>query len=180
MKELILLSVCVQAAQYIGEVCRYLLNTPPCPEEQLHSVRLMFGNGLRPQIWRKFVQRFRVDQIAEFYGSTEGNSQISKEAVETLSVLRVSNVPLFSQQGEHGGRSRLHPGANVLVLASQPDQGSGGGGTRGQGRGRPLHPLPAGRGWRVRGQNRADASRQRLSRLRRRGSHREEDPERRL
>lgn len=43
-----------------------------------HHVRLMFGNGLRPQIWQKFVTRFNVPKIAEFYGSTEGNSNISK------------------------------------------------------------------------------------------------------
>ena len=34
-----------QVCQYIGEICRYLLNTPECPEENKHNVRLMFGNG---------------------------------------------------------------------------------------------------------------------------------------
>ena len=38
----------------------------------------MFGNGLRPQIWETFTQRFNIPNIAEFYGSTEGNSNISK------------------------------------------------------------------------------------------------------
>ena len=38
----------------------------------------MFGNGLRPQIWSRFVQRFNIPNLSEFYGSTEGNSQISK------------------------------------------------------------------------------------------------------
>jgi len=66
------------AAQYIGEICRYLLNTKECPEEKQHRVRLMFGNGLRPQIWETFTQRFNIPNIAEFYGSTEGNSNISK------------------------------------------------------------------------------------------------------
>ncbi len=33
--------------QYIGEVCRYLLATPPVPEEKMHKVTKMFGNGLR-------------------------------------------------------------------------------------------------------------------------------------
>ena len=36
-----------QAGQYIGEICRYLLNTPKCPEEERHNIRLMFGNGKR-------------------------------------------------------------------------------------------------------------------------------------
>lgn len=34
----------------------------------------MYGNGLRPQIWEQFTTRFNIKDIAEFYGSTEGNS----------------------------------------------------------------------------------------------------------
>ncbi|XP_035893997.1 long-chain fatty acid transport protein 4 [Anopheles stephensi] len=63
-------------AQYIGEICRFLLMTPPKPTDTQHSVRLMFGNGLRPQIWPQFVSRFNIKQIGEFYGSTEGNSNL--------------------------------------------------------------------------------------------------------
>ena len=58
--------ICLQATQYIGECCRYLLATAPVPEERQHKVRIMFGNGLRPQIWTKFVQRFNIPRIAEF------------------------------------------------------------------------------------------------------------------
>ena len=36
----------------------------------------MFGNGLRAQIWEKFTNRFNIPNIAEFYGATEGNSNI--------------------------------------------------------------------------------------------------------
>lgn len=63
-------------AQYIGELCRYLLSQPAKPVDRQHKVRLMFGNGLRPQIWREFVERFGIKQIGEFYGSTEGNANI--------------------------------------------------------------------------------------------------------
>uniref|UniRef100_A0A182JKT7 Very long-chain fatty acid transport protein n=1 Tax=Anopheles atroparvus TaxID=41427 RepID=A0A182JKT7_ANOAO len=63
-------------AQYIGEICRFVLMTPPKPTDTQHTVRLMFGNGLRPQIWPQFVARFNVAQIGEFYGSTEGNSNL--------------------------------------------------------------------------------------------------------
>ena len=58
---------------YIGELCRYLVNQPPCPEETRHKVRLAFGNGLRPDIWPVVKQRFEVPEVLEFYGSTEGN-----------------------------------------------------------------------------------------------------------
>ena len=34
------------------------------------------GNGLRPEVWRPFQERFRIPQIVEFYGATEGNVAI--------------------------------------------------------------------------------------------------------
>ncbi|XP_033225126.1 long-chain fatty acid transport protein 4-like [Belonocnema kinseyi] len=62
--------------QYIGEICRYLLAVPPSSYDTSHKIRLLFGNGLRPQIWEPFVKRFQVKQIGEFYGATEGNSNL--------------------------------------------------------------------------------------------------------
>ncbi len=59
--------------QYIGELCRYLLNTPACPRETDHRLRLCSGNGLQPDIWEAFQSRFRIPRILEFYASTEGN-----------------------------------------------------------------------------------------------------------
>ncbi len=58
---------------YIGELCRYLVNQPPHPKERAHHLRLAFGNGLRPDVWTEFQERFGVPRILEFYGSTEGN-----------------------------------------------------------------------------------------------------------
>jgi fatty-acyl-CoA synthase len=58
---------------YIGELCRYLVNSPEHPLEREHKIRLAFGNGLRPEIWPEFQKRFRIPEILEFYGSTEGN-----------------------------------------------------------------------------------------------------------
>uniref|UniRef100_A0AC34F004 Long-chain fatty acid transport protein 4 n=1 Tax=Panagrolaimus sp. ES5 TaxID=591445 RepID=A0AC34F004_9BILA len=63
------------ASQYIGEICRYLLAQPQIPEEQNHKMRLMYGNGLRQEIWQDFVDRFKV-RIGELYGSTEGTSNL--------------------------------------------------------------------------------------------------------
>lgn len=59
--------------QYIGELCRYLLNSPPHPREANHRIRLCCGNGLRPDIWQMFQRRFGISQILEFYAATEGN-----------------------------------------------------------------------------------------------------------
>ncbi|XP_026318265.1 long-chain fatty acid transport protein 1-like [Hyposmocoma kahamanoa] len=62
--------------QYIGEMCRYLLNTPPSPADKTHGVTTILGNGLRPQIWEEFVNRFNIKKVVEFYGATEGNSNL--------------------------------------------------------------------------------------------------------
>src|SRR5258708_127638 len=59
--------------QYIGELCRYLVNTPHQPIEIEHSLRMACGNGLRPEVWEPFKTRFRIPRILEYYASTEGN-----------------------------------------------------------------------------------------------------------
>jgi len=59
--------------QYIGELCRYLLGSPPQQEESQHTLRLACGNGLRAEVWSEFQQRFRIPQILEYYAATEGN-----------------------------------------------------------------------------------------------------------
>jgi fatty-acyl-CoA synthase len=62
--------------QYIGEICRYLLNQPPRPDDRQHRMRAMIGNGLRADVWAPFVERFGVEKVIEFYGATEGNAPI--------------------------------------------------------------------------------------------------------
>lgn len=57
--------------QYVGEVCRYLLNTTEHPDQQAHNVRIAYGNGLRKDIWQDFKLRFHIDGVGEFYASTE-------------------------------------------------------------------------------------------------------------
>jgi len=58
---------------YVGELCRYLLNQPPRPDDGDNPVRMMIGNGLRPAIWKQFRDRFKIEEIYEFYASSEGN-----------------------------------------------------------------------------------------------------------
>ena len=41
-----------------------------------YSVRLAIGNGLRPDIWKKFQERFNIGVIGEFYAATEGNANL--------------------------------------------------------------------------------------------------------
>ena len=63
----------VTAFCYVGELCRYLMAQAPSVDDQNHKVRIMFGNGLRPNLWREFKTRFNVPKVMEFYGSSEGN-----------------------------------------------------------------------------------------------------------
>jgi fatty-acyl-CoA synthase len=61
---------------YIGELCRYLVNAPPGPHDRDHGIRLVCGNGLRPDIWNEFAERFGIHEIREWYAATEGNIAI--------------------------------------------------------------------------------------------------------
>ena len=62
----------LQAVQYVGEICRYLLTQPERYTDTTNPVRIAVGNGLRSDIWTKFKNRFHIDHIAEFYAATEG------------------------------------------------------------------------------------------------------------
>lgn len=61
------------AIGYVGELCRYLMDAPPSDNDRKHRVTKMIGNGMRPNIWSKFKQRFGIQEILELYASSEGN-----------------------------------------------------------------------------------------------------------
>jgi fatty-acyl-CoA synthase len=77
--------------QYIGELCRYLVNAPQHPRERQHRLRLCCGNGLRADTWEKFQSRFEIPRILEFYAATEGN------------------VSLYNAEGKVGAIGRVPP-----------------------------------------------------------------------
>ena len=56
---------------YIGEICRYLYNQPPNPNDRKHTVTKIAGNGLRPEMWKEFKERFGIREVIEHYGMTE-------------------------------------------------------------------------------------------------------------
>ncbi|KAK2888675.1 long-chain fatty acid transport protein 6 [Channa argus] len=63
----------VSVVQYIGELCRYLVNHPVVPEEKTHSVWLAAGSGLKSDVWKAFVKRFGGIRVREGYGLTEAS-----------------------------------------------------------------------------------------------------------
>ncbi|MGH3723944.1 MAG: long-chain-acyl-CoA synthetase FadD6 [Mycobacterium sp.] len=59
---------------YIGELCRYLLNQPAKATDRQHKVRVIVGNGLRPELWGEFTSRFGIKRVCEFYSASESNT----------------------------------------------------------------------------------------------------------
>ena len=57
----------------MGEVCRDRVVLPRCRDEMLNPLLNLLGNGLRPDVWSEFKNRFGVSRICEIYGSSEGN-----------------------------------------------------------------------------------------------------------
>jgi acyl-CoA synthetase (AMP-forming)/AMP-acid ligase II len=82
---------------YVGETARYLLAAPPGPFDKNHQVRCMYGNGLRPDVWFKFRERFGVPEVAEFFNSSEG----------VFGLINYSRGDfLATAVGQHGGITR--------------------------------------------------------------------------
>ncbi|WP_099288006.1 long-chain-acyl-CoA synthetase FadD6 [Mycobacterium persicum] len=111
---------------YIGEICRYLLNQPAKSTDRAHRVRVITGNGLRPEIWDEFTERFGIGRVCEFYAASEGNSAF----INIFNVPRttgVSPMPLAYVEyapdtgaplrDESGRVRRVPPGEPGLLLS---------------------------------------------------------------
>ena len=70
----------ITAMIYVGELWRYLHNaakaaevagSPPVCDPASSTLRVIAGNGLRPDIWTNLLPRFGVRKIVEHYGMTE-------------------------------------------------------------------------------------------------------------
>lgn len=82
---------------YVGETARYLLANPPSENDKNHKAKVMFGNGMRPDVWHRFVERFGIETVAEFFNSTEG----------VFGIMNVSRGPFTATSvGHHGLISR--------------------------------------------------------------------------
>ncbi|KAH7634107.1 hypothetical protein B0T09DRAFT_102631 [Sordaria sp. MPI-SDFR-AT-0083] len=89
--------------QYVGETCRYLTVAEPevdpltgkCLDKE-HKVRVACGNGLRPDVWERFRERFGVDTILEFYASTEGPLGTWNRSRNTFSLGAIGRFGILS------------------------------------------------------------------------------------
>ena len=75
--------------QYIGELCRYLVNGAEAPA--MHRLRMACGNGMRADVWEQFQEKFKIPRILEFYAATE------------------ANVSLYNVEGKVGAIGRVPP-----------------------------------------------------------------------
>ncbi|HNA52300.1 MAG TPA: long-chain-acyl-CoA synthetase, partial [Mycobacterium sp.] len=111
---------------YIGEVCRYLLNQPPKDTDRAHKVRVIAGNGLRPEIWDQFTKRFGIGRVAEFYAASEGNTAFINifniPRTTGISPLPLAYVEYDAETGEpvrdENGRVRKVPAGQPGLLLS--------------------------------------------------------------
>jgi len=89
---------------YIGELCRYLLNTRPQADDHATPLTTMMGNGLRPDVWHEFKQRFGIRRVSEFYGSSEGNvafvNLLNKDCTIGMTAMKIALVKYDVQVDE--------------------------------------------------------------------------------
>lgn len=89
------------AIVYVGETARYLVNAPPSDLDRKHNVRAMFGNGLRPDVWHRFVDRFGIQMVGEFFNSTEGVMQLFNGSQGPFTATSVGHQGLIERWRTH-------------------------------------------------------------------------------
>ncbi|KAK4151127.1 fatty acid transporter protein [Chaetomidium leptoderma] len=89
--------------QYVGETCRYLTVAPPELDpvtgenlDKKHRVRVAMGNGLRPDVWDQFKERFGIDTIYEIYAATEGAAGLWNVSRNSFGKGAIGRFGLFS------------------------------------------------------------------------------------
>ncbi|MFA5710286.1 long-chain-acyl-CoA synthetase FadD6 [Mycolicibacterium sp.] len=111
---------------YIGELCRYLLNQPEKSTDRAHKVRVVAGNGLRPEIWDEFTERFGIDRVCEFYSASEANTAFinifNVPKTTGISFMPLAYVEYDADTGEptrdENGRVRKVPAGEPGLLIS--------------------------------------------------------------
>lgn len=96
-------------------------------------MRLAVGNGLRASVWDKFVQRFKIKRVGEFYGATECNCSLinidGKVGFCTMALnlgLMVKNKQNYDVMLDLGGSMWLQQSHSAHLLPRQTCEGPGG------------------------------------------------------
>ena len=106
---------------YVGEMLRYLYNSPEKPDDSQNPLHTMIGNGLRPDIWIDFKRRFGIDRVTEFYGASEGNVAFANILNKDCTVgLTASKVALVRYDPDSAEVVRGEDGRCVEVDDGEP------------------------------------------------------------
>ena len=101
---------------------------PKRPTDTQHCIRLIVGNGLRYEVWKDFIERFKIPQVAELYGSTEGNVGLMNSLNKIGACGRISvilpfiNPVAFVKVDENGGYIRDSNGFCVPAAVNEPGE----------------------------------------------------------
>jgi acyl-CoA synthetase (AMP-forming)/AMP-acid ligase II len=98
--------------QYVGETCRYLLAAPKSDLDKDHNVWCAVGNGMRPDIWNAFKERFNIGTVSEFYAATESPGALWNRSTNSFSAGAV---------GRNGAILSLLIGSTTAIVKMDPD-----------------------------------------------------------
>ena len=110
---------------YIGELCRYLTNIPEETGDSKIPLHSLMGNGMRPDIWIKFKNRYGIKRICEIYGASEGNvafaNLMNKDLTVGMTSAEIALVQYDVDQDEivrdaNGHCVEVSPGEPGLLL----------------------------------------------------------------
>jgi fatty-acyl-CoA synthase len=108
---------------YIGELCRALVAQPESSRDREHRLRLALGNGLAPDVWERFVERFGIREVREFYAASDAPSAIVNL---TSAKGSVGHVPLRRVRGfklvRVDERGELERDASGRAIECAPDE----------------------------------------------------------
>ncbi|XP_077328684.1 long-chain fatty acid transport protein 2-like [Lithobates pipiens] len=135
----------VTGFMYIGEIVRYLCNTPKKASDKDHSVQFCMGNGVRVDVWREFTNRFGNITLYEVYGATEGNAfffnysnkagaigryNIFLKLLQPFEIIKYDmerNEPVLDHRGRCIRAARGEPGLAIAkIIKSNPFSGYAG------------------------------------------------------
>ncbi|GMI47372.1 hypothetical protein TrCOL_g11238 [Triparma columacea] len=118
--------------QYIGEFARFALTGSKDAEMDAKcgkTLRVAFGNGMRPEVWVPFQKQFGIGRVVEFYGSTEGNANLCNNTgvpgaigVVPSALKFIYPVCLAKCDSETGELTRDSNGMAIMAKPGEPGQ----------------------------------------------------------
>jgi fatty-acyl-CoA synthase len=114
----------VTTCQYVGEICRYLMNQPARADDRDHPLRAITGTGMSPELWKPFQERFGIPQIYEGWGATECNTSLVNYENVPGAIGRVldwsrTNLRIVRYDIETGSHPRDEQGRLILCAPGE-------------------------------------------------------------